>query len=432
MAGTSRKRAGAAPALPLWLRRPGWASVLVALLAAALAIALWAARAQQPLLERIDRLSLDAQMQWRGRLAPAPAPALTSDGGPGVLLLCIDDASLQRLGGFVPDRRALAQAISALHAADAKLIALDLLLLDPARPDPSADVALAEAMRAAGNVLIPFALVAEPGPGAGSSSAPPAGAALLDSALLRYGGEQARERLPLRPARLLAPLDALAGAAAALGHVSAQRGLDGAVRYDLPALPFEGEVYPSLALRSAALAAGVDWRQAQVQFGEAVQLGRLRLPLDALSRQWLNYYGPAGTFETLSFIDLLDGRIAPERLRGRLVLIGVTALGAGDHFPSPFDASLPGVERLATAIDNILSGRSLQRPAWAAPAELAAMLLLPLLAALLIARWPARWALPALAGVALALVGLLQALFVQQQLFVAPAFPALALLLGSL
>lgn len=66
------------------------------------------------------------------------------------------------------------------------------------------------------------------------------------------------------------------------------------------------------------------------------------------------------------------------------------------------DAGLPGVERLATVLDNILSGRVLQRPVWAGAAELGLILLLPALAAAAIGRWAL---LPAtLAGMALLLL----------------------------
>jgi diguanylate cyclase (GGDEF)-like protein/PAS domain S-box-containing protein len=374
-----------------------------------------------PLLARVDGLVFDAQTQWRGHLKPAAKP--------GIVLIKVDDRSLLRLGGFSPDRRALAQAIERTHAAHAGLIALDLLLLDTSRHDADADAALTQAMRKAGNVLIPYALLVETPDKAEQSEA---NKAVLNSAFLRTQGDAASTLLPMQPKQLLAPLPAFADAALTLGHVSAQRDPDGSPRFDLPGLTLDGEVFPSLALRIAALASGTDWPQATIHYGEAVKLGLLQVPLDARSRQWINYYGPSGSFESFSFIDLLDGHVDPSHLRGRIVLLGSTALGAGDVFPSPFDTSLPGLERLATVIDNILSQRVLQRPHWASAAELLATLLLPLLACYLIARWPLRRALLTLAALTLALITLLQSLFVSGQLLVAPAFPALALLLGTL
>ncbi|MEN3069292.1 EAL domain-containing protein [Uliginosibacterium sediminicola] len=392
---------------------------MLAILVGLLAIFAWSSRPHLPLLERLDHLLFDAQTQWRGRLQAAAQP--------GIVLVKIDDRSLQRLGGFSPDRRTLARAIDLLNTAQARLIALDLLLLEPGRADPAADAVLSSAMRASGKLLIPFALLDE----AGQPPTSP-GKAVLDNAFLRTRGESASALLPMRPQQLLAPPAGFAEAAQALGHVSALRAPDGAPRFDLPGLPFAGEIYPSLAVRIAAIALDQPWSQVELDFGNALKLGSLTVPLDAQSRQWINYYGPSGSFESISFIDLLDGHVDPARLRGRIVLLGSTAIGAGDVFPSPFDTSLPGVERMATVVDNILSGRVLQRPHWASAAELLAMLVLPMLACWLISRWPLRYALSALAILALGLVTGLQALFVHAQLFLAPAFPVLALLLGCL
>nr|WP_316642898.1 EAL domain-containing protein [uncultured Roseateles sp.] len=402
---------------------PRGAWLAVALAASLLAGLLWSLRAQLPLLDRIDRITVDGQLQWRGPLRPSEKA--------GLLLISIDDVSLRRLGSIAPDRRQLAQAIDRLSVAGARAIALDMLLLDPARPDPAADQALALAMRSAGNVLLPFALPMAPS-SEDKARLPASWDAPLDSAYVRHSGGPAQQAVALEPARLVMPIAPLAQAAAALGHVTVLRGPDGAVRFDLPALTFEGEVYPSLALRLAALAMGLDWRQVEMRFGEQVLLGTQALPVDALSRQWLNYYGSAGTFETLSFIDLLDGTVAPSRLKGRVALIGMAALGAGDTFPTPFDAGLPGFERLATVVDNIVSGRALVRPLWAAPAEMLAMLALPLLAVTLIARWPQRRALLGLLVLLALLVGLLQWLLLSRQIFVAPAFPLLSLGLAVL
>ena len=396
-------------------RRLQLAYLAVALVATLLALAFWTGRSRLPVLERIDRLSLDAQTLWRGPLKPATVRP--------VMLLSLDDASLQRIDSFAPDRGLLGAAIDRLKAAGASVIALDLLLLEPSR-SPAADESLARAMTAAGNVMIPFALPVDAGaPG-------PVLRAVLDSAFPRAGG-MAQHDVALQPTRLAAPLPRLAEAAAALGHVTVQRGADGAVRFDLPGLPFDGEVYPSLALQIAARAAGLAWRDAEMRFGDAARIGNaLRVPVDAASRQWVNYYGPAGQFETHGFVELLDGKLGPAQLRGKVVLIGAASLGSGDNFPSPFDGGLPGVERLATVVDNILSDRVLRRPDWAAPAELAAMLLLPLLSVTLVGAWPPRRALPVLLLLAAMLVAGLQWRFAVRHECVAPIFPALAFLLA--
>ena len=42
-------------------------------------------------------------------------------------------------------------------------------------------------------------------------------------------------------------------------------------------------------------------------------------------------------------------------------MIGATATGAGDVFPTPFDPVLPGVEVMSTAIAHLMTGDGIVR-----------------------------------------------------------------------
>ena len=400
----------------------GLAYALIAFAATLLGVAVWAMRADVSAFERLDHWVLDLQTVWRGPLQPGREMPL--------LLVRVDDASLEALGGRVPDRAEIARAVQALQEGGARAVALDVLLL-PGGGTPAANAALASAMKAGGRTLIPFALP-DDGPADASAVPPP----VLAQALLGYDDEAALERSETgfyRSRRLLAPEAALASAAAGLGHVSVRRGADGSLRHDLPLLRLNGEVYPSLALRLAAFVRGLDWREARASFGHELQLGpALRVPLDALSRLGVNYYGPSATFEGIAFADLLAGRVDPALLRGRVAVIGVSALAAGDHFPSPFDAGLPGMERLATVTDNLLTGRSLSHASWGGAAELAALVLLPLAAVVLLARRPLGSALLLIGLGTLALLGLAQWAFQSHYLVFSLAPPLLALAVATL
>ncbi|OGR73442.1 MAG: hypothetical protein A2089_07600 [Elusimicrobia bacterium GWD2_63_28] len=65
------------------------------------------------------------------------------------------------------------------------------------------------------------------------------------------------------------------------------------------------------------------------------------------------------SFRHISFADILSGRLSKEEreaIKGGVLLVGSTAVGAFDYSPSPFSKQLPGVEVHATYIDNALSG----------------------------------------------------------------------------
>ncbi|WP_157281315.1 EAL domain-containing protein [Pelomonas sp. Root1237] len=398
--------------------------VLIGLAAALLGLAMLAWRADVPVLERPDQWALDWQTRWRGELAPGTELPL--------LLVRVDDAALEALGGRVPDRAEMARAVQALQAGGARAIALDILLL-PGGGTPEGSAALAAAMKACTCALIPFSL-----PDDGKADAAAAPAPVLAQALLRYDDEAALARSEgyYRPRRLVAPEAVLAEAAAALGHISVRPEPDGSMRRDLPLLRLNGEVYPSLPLRLAAFARGVDWPAARARFGAEFTAGKgLQFRLDELSRLGVNYYGPGGpasSFDSVGFADLLAGRVEPARLQGRVVVLGVSALAAGDHVPTPFDARLPGMERIATVTDNLLTGRSLVRPAWGGAAELAAVFLLPFAAVALLARRSLGVALAAVVLGTLALLAGVQWAFESHYFVFAVAPPLLALAIATL
>ncbi|MBI2370849.1 MAG: CHASE2 domain-containing protein, partial [Deltaproteobacteria bacterium] len=100
----------------------------------------------------------------------------------------------------------------------------------------------------------------------------------------------------------------------------------------------------------------------------------------------INYAGPQRSFPHYSVADVLAGKVPPEALRDKMVLVGATAIGIYDMRVVPFGGDYPGVEVHANVIDNILHQQYLQRPGWAAAADVAAILLLALALGLLLRR----------------------------------------------
>ncbi|NQV81399.1 MAG: CHASE2 domain-containing protein [Alphaproteobacteria bacterium] len=66
-----------------------------------------------------------------------------------------------------------------------------------------------------------------------------------------------------------------------------------------------------------------------------------------------------------SFVDVLLGKVDPEELRGRSILIGSSAVELGDQIAVPHYQALPGVYVQALAYESIVQGRALTRsPRW--------------------------------------------------------------------
>ena len=75
---------------------------------------------------------------------------------------------------------------------------------------------------------------------------------------------------------------------------------------------------------------------------------------------WIDYYGPPGTFPQIPFWEVVEGRVDPEALRGKTVVIGATAPRLQDIHPAPFGELTSGPEIQANAIATVLDGLQLR------------------------------------------------------------------------
>ncbi|MGF1641847.1 MAG: adenylate/guanylate cyclase domain-containing protein, partial [Rhodospirillales bacterium] len=175
-----------------------------------------------------------------------------------------------------------------------------------------------------------------------------------------------------RPTGLVAPVETIA-AAAETAHVTVVLDHDGHLRHDHPVIGYRGAFYPSLPIEVARLALGVAKDRAAVRFGEGIALGDRLVATDSRMRLPVNHHGPRGSFPSWSLARVIDGGVPAGTFRGRVVLIGGTAVGLGDTFASPFGRALPGVEHYASVVDNVVRGDGLVRGDWTLAADVLAI-----------------------------------------------------------
>ncbi|PWK92969.1 CHASE2 domain-containing protein [Fulvimonas soli] len=242
--------------------------------------------------------------------------------GDDVVVVAIDQKSLDALGQWPWPRGVHARLLDRLAAAGVRAVGLDIIMADADQAHPQDDLALAAAMRRAGRVAMP--VFAEPGE--------------LDG-----------------PLQELLPVPALAQTAAALGHVDTPGGPDGVTRGAYLEAGLGRAYWPSLALAVDRLAGGA-------ARGAALPGLRNPEPGDASPYLWvrdhyvlLRYAGPSGSFGRVSYTDVLDGALPAGLLRDRLVLVGATAEGMRDILPTP-RGLMPGVEYQANVLESLRRG----------------------------------------------------------------------------
>jgi len=296
-----------------------------------------------------------------------------------IVIVAIDDQSLDAVGRWPWPRSRLADLIARVGQARPRAIGVDILLIEPDLAHPEGDRALTAAIAQARHVILPA--------------------------------------LPERTEQGRVYHYPFLGINATVAHINAAPDADSVVRGMYLAEGPRAHVLDHLAVQLA--------RQALHPPASVAALLDVETDAGGWTRQAhirLNFAGPAGTFRHVPALDVLSGRVAPDAFAGKLVLIGATASGVSDIFATPPSRTMSGVEVLANATQTVLDGSAiLPVPAgvfWA-------MTLLPLLMTAFAVRWlTPRMALAvSLGGAAVLLLSAIAALLLANRWL--PPFAAL-------
>lgn len=275
-------------------------------------------------LARLNQVFYDASL-----VTSSSRPALQD-----IVIIAIDDGSLDELGHWPWRREVHARLLDKLHAARA--VGMDIMFDAPVSYFPQDDVLLAQAIHAQGRVVMPLVL----------------------------DGQSVRR-----------PLPALAEAARTMGYINIRPDSDGTVRSITLGHEFaSGRYLPHfvVALLEAA--------------GAHEVLARLPPPT-TLAPRLIPYAGGPGHFTMYSYRAVLDGAVPETAFAGKYVLIGAWSTGLGDAFPTPLAGSgkgMAGVEILANALQASIQDAWIHTPTRLQTALLA---VLPVIIACLLMRY---------------------------------------------
>ena len=304
-----------------------------------------------------------------------PEPELHS---PDISLIVVDDPSLRRMeqeteiGGRWPfTRDVFAALIDFLTVGGARVIVFDVMFVEEDRLHPERDEMLVESTRDAGNIYYAALIHTEPG------SVPPlsdrARAALGEKMISAIpSGRVFKAQVAAQGTTL--PLVSLMEASRGIGAINFWPDADGVARGTPLLYRYGASWIPSLPLSVARDLAPTGEFQAIKWNENGLQLGGQNLWLDNNDRLLIHWYGGVGTYPYYPIRDLLlsysqisqgdEPIVSPEIFRDKIVLIGVTASGIGELKVTPFSPLYPGVEIMATLIDNIRQGHFLRETPW--------------------------------------------------------------------
>jgi len=309
-----------------------------------------------------------------------------------VVIVDIDEKSLaSKLGQWPWPRTRMADLITNLTRLGARVIAFDVVFSEPDRlnPDvaadtfrdldeetraklhalPSNDQIFADAMRSSRVVL-------------GESGLPQI-VKDLDTTLPVTGlamlGEDPLQFL-FDFTGLLRNTPVLEKAAGGRGLFSINPERDGIVRRVPMIMQAQGTTMPSLSFEMLRVVTGTDTIFIKTDQAGILSIGvqGFQIPTDRRGQLWVHFARNDPSIY-VSAIDVIDGSVPPEKIRGKLVLIGPSAAGLNDIKTTPVSRAMPGVEIHAQVLEAALTKSLLAQPPYGPLLEFGAALLLGIL-----------------------------------------------------
>ncbi len=239
-----------------------------------------------------------------------------------IVIVAIDDESLNRLGTWPWPRDVHARLLDTLAQAGAKAILYDVLFLDPTAHDDALAAAMART-----HPILPLYFEVPGRDGAAATT--------------------------------IRPLASLLQGGAVSGHSNLSPDADGIVRQAYLREGANGTLWPHVA---ALLACRAQHRpcpgETSTSRQSLVREGAYLIP----------FKGGAGHYRRVPFSAVLDGSVPASFFRNRIVLIGSTTTSLGDNVATPLSpqqALMPGVELNANLVQSLMEGdRIAPAPRW--------------------------------------------------------------------
>jgi len=203
----------------------------------------------------------------------------------------------------------------------------------------------------------------------------------------RYTSKEAKNVTLVEPVYPQSNIKEISDAADLAGYFNMHPDNDGVVRWLPAVLKFRESLYAPLSLVSVSAFLNSPLSITIDEYGvQGIQTGNLLIPTDESGRILINYRGEEKSFPHISITNILSGNVPVNMLKDKIVLIGATAVGIYDLRVTPFGSIFPGIEIHANLIDSILSEDFLLQPKWSAIFDVLAIFFAGLLLGIVLPR----------------------------------------------
>ncbi|MDH4944665.1 adenylate/guanylate cyclase domain-containing protein [Sulfurimonas sp. C5] len=259
---------------------------------------------------------------------------------PDVVIVAVDEKSINYFGRWPWDRDILAQGLEKLQSAD--VVALDMVFSESS----DADQKLATAIETLNNSVCGFFLREK----ATQHLTPQELDTLQNSSLDLLQSKLQKDEHFLNAKFAELNVEPILDSCTMQGAFTTVTASDQLYRWYPTAFYLQNSLYPSLALQSLRLKFNSDLDR---KAANTLTLGKQKISVNDLGFVRLNFYDKQA-YKTISFVDLYKGKIKSSYLQKKIVLFGVTEMGIGDVVATPM-GNMYGVYLHATFLSNFLN-----------------------------------------------------------------------------
>src|ERR1700724_697084 len=308
-----------------------------------------------------------------------------------VTIVDLDEKSLAKLGQWPWPRTRIADMVANLTRLGAVAIGFDIMFAEPDRlnPDVAADTfrnldeATREKLRALPSNDEVFADAMRHSRVVLGETGLPEVLTELDKTLPVTGlatlGEDP-QRFMFKFPGLLRNTPVLEKAAGGRGMLTINPERDGIVRRVPMIMMAQGATMPSRSFEMRGVVTGTAPVLIKTEVAGIKSLGvkGFQIPTDLNGQLWVHFARRDPSIY-VSATDVLEGRVPPDKIKGKLVLVGTSAAGLNDLKTTPVDPAMPGVEIHAQVLESALTRAVLAQPYYGPALEFFAALILGVL-----------------------------------------------------
>ena len=334
-----------------------------------------------------------------------------------IVFVAVDEPSVNIYGRWPWDREILAKGIDNLVEAD--VVLLDMIFSEPT--SETKDNALAQSISGLNSSVCGFFLRHNSTQKMSDEELD----VLSDSSLDLLQTQIAQYKKPEFASAPYSEINILPilEACSLSGSFSTVRASDDKLRAYPISMYFQDVLYPSLAIQGLRLKFNEDIERVD---DTHLKIDEHLITLNDEGLTRLNFYN-IEQYNVVSFLDVARGKISPQYFEDKIVILGITEVGAGDIVSTPI-GTIPGPLLHYTFISNLLENHLIVEPKYISSILILLMVLLPLTLIFLFQKILHRAILNIL--VYLMVYGFIRYLFVVDMLYIDLFYPLLSLIIS--